>query len=148
MDTMFPDDMGIGEDDNTVQLVLIYSSIAILYLVVAYIMFFRSFFLGLDFFWLLLPSQILFRKRPNEKEDPKEGEAKKSEEPKKDKKMKKKDWICKNKSIKLDIHHVGHVLEINIKHWQTIMFSVSDQKCGCGRQWLSFSCLFTWTPNQ
>ena len=91
MDTMFPDDMGIGEDDNTVQLVLIYSSIAILYMVVAYIMFFRSFFLGLDFFWLLLPSQILFRKRPNEKEDPKEGEAKKSEEPKKDKKMKKKD---------------------------------------------------------
>ena len=49
MDTMFPDEMGIGEDDNTVQLVLIYSSIAILYLVVAYIMFFRSFFLGQNF---------------------------------------------------------------------------------------------------
>ena len=41
---MLPDDMGIGEGDKTVQLVLIYGSIAILYLVVAYIMFFRSFF--------------------------------------------------------------------------------------------------------
>ena len=88
MDFMFPDDMGIGEGDNTVQLVLIYSSIAILYLVVAYIMFFRSFFALTRFC-----CQILFRKRPNEKEDPvaKEGEAKKTEEPKKDKKMKKKD---------------------------------------------------------
>ena len=44
MDQMFPDEMGIGEEDKTVQLVLIYSAIAILYLVVAYIMFFRSFF--------------------------------------------------------------------------------------------------------
>ena len=42
--SMLPDDMGIGEGDKTVQLVLIYSAIAILYLVVAYIMFFRSFF--------------------------------------------------------------------------------------------------------
>merc|ERR1712156_1249760 len=74
MDQMFPDDMSIGEEDKTVQLVLIYGSIAVLYLAVAYIMF--------------------FRKKPNEKEDPaaKEGEKKKEEEPKpKDKKLKKKD---------------------------------------------------------
>ena len=45
--SMLPDDMGIGEGDKTVQLVLIYGSIAILYLVVAYIMFFRSFFFAL-----------------------------------------------------------------------------------------------------
>ena len=42
MDQMFPEGMSIGEEDKTVQLVLIYGSIAILYLAVAYIMFFRS----------------------------------------------------------------------------------------------------------
>ena len=90
---MLPDDMGIGEGDKTVQLVLIYGSIAILYLVVAYIMFFRSFFFAL--FWLF---NSCVRKRPGEaKEDAakKEGETKKTEEPKKDKKMKKKDWMHK-----------------------------------------------------
>ena len=44
MDQMFPEGMSIGEEDKTVQLVLIYGSIAILYLAVAYIMFFRSIF--------------------------------------------------------------------------------------------------------
>merc|ERR1711990_102363 len=76
MASMFPDEMGIGEEDKTVQLVPIYGSIAILYLAVAYIMFFRK-----------SPSDA-------KKEDPtgKEGEAEKpKEEPKKDKKMKKKD---------------------------------------------------------
>ena len=48
--SMFPDDMGIGEGDKTVQLVLIYGSIAVLYLVVAYIMFFRSFISGVLLF--------------------------------------------------------------------------------------------------
>ena len=49
MASMFPDEMGIGEEDKTVQLVLIYGSIAILYLAVAYIMFFRSFLSGQEF---------------------------------------------------------------------------------------------------
>ena len=42
MDQMFPEGMSFGEEDKTVQLVLIYGSIAVLYLAVAYIMFFRS----------------------------------------------------------------------------------------------------------
>ena len=103
MASMFPDEMGIGEEDKTVQLVLIYGSIAILYLAVAYIMFFRS-ILSFYPFLYFLSGQILRRKSPREakKEDsaakegdaknPKEGEEKKpKEEPKKDKKMKKKD---------------------------------------------------------
>ena len=88
MDQMFPDEMGIGEEDKTVQLVLIYGSIAVLYLVVAYIMFFRSFLITT----LFVSEQILFRRRPNDKKEPVakgDSETKKTEEPKKNKKMKK-----------------------------------------------------------
>ena len=89
---MFPDEMGIGEEDKTVQLVLIYGSIAVLYLVVAYIMFFRSFLITT----LFVSEQILFRRRPNDKKEPVakgDSETKKTEEPKKDKKMKKNEWL-------------------------------------------------------
>ena len=66
--------------------------------------------------------QFMFRKKPNEKEDPaaKEGEKKKEEEPKpKDKKLKKKDWM----QFQIDFCPPWFVSKANLRHWQYHMWS-------------------------